>query len=583
MLYNIDTVIEHPVVSMTRVKELYGESLNQFLYITPSRRPAVSELASPYWAESREQIADEHLVTLGRHQQQFLSDLNPQREKVPKNQGSKDLEKDDREELIQSLIRSNGHLVANVAFLKRSVEEIANKYQEAYLRGPENQENSGGTPAEWHKRLRDKRQVQELHFDDKEKKNNDNQYDIDRQAQLAIYLKEGKKQLEELKERSRQELLEQQKQRDEFQQERLDIEKAMRASLEGEKRKLERIRKENLAELGRQGLLKELKEKQQQEIDLQVAKQLQLNENAQAMKQNEAAEIDRLVQVIDERNEDLGEKARLRKETKSEGSGRLHKVDKEVLSGSKTLEDIERPWLTPPSPLPSPPLPPPPSDPGENPEDDPFQTNPKKYHFSGTVQDGDKGYFVGWYIDQKTEKEKWGKIKIINKEQAQPAPPKATANETREEDITASQPQDILDSYPQPLQTPYITNTMNPLPNQPTQSIQPPYYHSTPTITRNHDQKQANQPYFIDTSKPPPHVIQPQQNPYHREPSVNEEKVTMKRSNTAEEELQNVTVQLAKTQNEMMTMLVQNQTQLQENNMVMMTDLLSSHHNLYVS
>ena len=123
---------------------------------------------------------------------------------------------------------------------------------------------------------------------------------------------------------------------------------------------------------------------------------------------------------------------------------------------------------------------------------------------------------------------------------------------------------------------------MNPLPNQPTQSIQPPYYHSTPTITRNHDQKQANQPYFIDTSKPPPHVIQPQQNPYHRKPSVNEEKVTMKRSNTAEEELQNVTVQLAKTQNEMMTTLAQNQIQLQENNTVMMTDLLSSHRNLYV-
>ena len=112
MLYNIDTVIEHPVVSMTRVKELYGESLDQFPYITPSRRSAVSELASPYWAESREQIADEHLVTLGRHQQQFLSDLNPKRERVPKNQGSKDPEKDGREELIQSLIRSNGHLAA---------------------------------------------------------------------------------------------------------------------------------------------------------------------------------------------------------------------------------------------------------------------------------------------------------------------------------------------------------------------------------------------------------------------------------------------------------------------------------------
>ena len=138
MLYNIDTVIEHPVVSMTRVKELYGESLDQFPYITPSRRPAVPESASPYWAESKEQIADEYLVTLGRHQQQFLGNPNPQREKVPKNQGSKDPEQEDREELIQSLIQSNGHLAADVAFLKRSVEEIANQYQEACLRSQEN-------------------------------------------------------------------------------------------------------------------------------------------------------------------------------------------------------------------------------------------------------------------------------------------------------------------------------------------------------------------------------------------------------------------------------------------------------------
>ena len=98
-------------------------------------------------------------------------------------------------------------------------------------------------------------------------------------------------------------------------------------------------------------------------------------------------------------------------------------------------------------------------------------------------------------------------------------------------------------------------------------------------MTRNHNQKQINQPYSIDTSKPPPHVIRPQQNPYYREPSVNDEKITMKRSNTTEEELQNVTIQLAKTQNEMMTTLAQNQIQLQESNTVMMTDLLSSHHN----
>ena len=228
---------------------------------------------------------------------------------------------------------------------------------------------------------------------------------------------------------------------------------------------------------------------------------------------------------------------KLGKETESHISCGLHKVDREARSGSKTSGNIERLWLTPPSPLPSPPLPPPPSDPEENPEDDPFQMDPKKYHFSGTVQDGNKGYFVGWYIDQKTKREELGKKKIINVEQAQPALLKATANETKEEDAIASRSQDTLGYYPQPLQTPYITNAMNPLPIQPTQSIQPAHYHSTPTLTRNQNRKEINQPYFIDTSKPPPHVIQPQQNPYNRELTVNEEKMVMKRSNTAEEEL----------------------------------------------
>ena len=63
-------------------------------------------------------------------------------------------------------------------------------------------------------------------------------------------------------------------------------------------------------------MLRKLKEKQQQEIDLQVAKQLQLNENAQAMKQNQAVEIGRLVKVIDERNGDLGKNVRLGKRDK---------------------------------------------------------------------------------------------------------------------------------------------------------------------------------------------------------------------------------------------------------------------------
>ena len=50
----------------------------------------------------------------------------------------------------------------------------------------------------------------------------------------------------------------------------------------------------------------------------------------------------------------------------------------------------------------------------------------------------------------------------------------------------------------------------------------------------------------------------------------------------AQLDLQNATLQLAKTQSEMLNSQAQNQMQLKENNMVMMTNLLSSHHNLYV-
>ena len=224
MLYNIDIEIEHPVVSITGVKEMYSESIDQFPYITPPIMPSVSESASPYWTERKEEITDEHLVTLGKYQQQFLGSFKPEREVElepakkalvnevreeggPKFQESKSPGKDDRGELIQSLIRSNGHLVDDVAFLKRRVKEMANKYHEAYLQAQENLENPDETPVGRPKRLRDKIQIRELHFTYKDKEG-DNQYDIGRHAQLAIHLEEGEKQLEELKGRSRQELLE---------------------------------------------------------------------------------------------------------------------------------------------------------------------------------------------------------------------------------------------------------------------------------------------------------------------------------------------------------------------------------------
>ena len=104
--------------------------------------------------------------------------------------------------------------------------------------------------------------------------------------------------------------------------------------------------------------------------------------------QNQAAEISRLMVVIDKRNGDSKKNVRLEKGTKHHDRCGLHKVDREALSSSKTSGDIEGLWLSPPSP----PSPPPPLDPEENSKDDPFQTDLKKYHFSGTVQDGNKGY-----------------------------------------------------------------------------------------------------------------------------------------------------------------------------------------------
>ena len=128
--------------------------------------------------------------------------------------------------------------------------------------------------------------------------------------------------------------------------------------------------------------MRELRERQQQEIDLQVAKQLQLDENTRMIKQNQAAEIDRLMAVIDKRNGKLEKNTELEKETKSHSRYGSHNIDREIINGSKTLENIEEPWLAPPSPPPSSSL----SDPAENPEENPgktpFQMDPKKYHFS---------------------------------------------------------------------------------------------------------------------------------------------------------------------------------------------------------
>ena len=142
---------------------MYGESIDQFPYITTPIKPP--KLTSPYWVEREEEVTDEHLVTLGKHQQKFLGNLklkneresgpagevfvNESREEGPRPQEleSPSPKPDDREDLIKSLIRSNGHLADDMAFLKRRVQEMTSKYYEAYSCTQENSEGMNETPA----------------------------------------------------------------------------------------------------------------------------------------------------------------------------------------------------------------------------------------------------------------------------------------------------------------------------------------------------------------------------------------------------------------------------------------------------
>ena len=81
-------------------------------------------------------------------------------------------------------------------------------------------------------------------------------------------------------------------------------------------------------------------------------------------------------------------------------------------------------------------------------ENDSLQIDPKKYHFSGSVQDGDKEYFVGWYINQKIGKGDLGKMKTINIERTQSAPRKPVIDETKNKNTPVNKAQDVLGHYP---------------------------------------------------------------------------------------------------------------------------------------
>ena len=211
---------------------------------------------------------------------------------------------------------------------------------------------------------------------------------------------------------------------------------------------------------------------------------------------------------------------------------------------------------------------------------------------------------MGWYIDQKMEYDQLREVRTLKPTQAERGnPPKErlVKKEIIVEAVKVKSQQDA-NYYPQPLQTPCITNAMK-------SQLQPPYYHSTPA--HNYGQSSDKAPkrddqYFVDMSQPQQtsyNVSQPSAEPDvlsapHNLSSMSTIRAhtnsssmegmnysiaqNSQKCNTAHAELQNAMLQLAKIQSEMLNSLAQNQMQLQENNMVMMTDLLSSHHNLCV-
>ena len=148
------------VFSVADMRDMYGEKVNRFSYIvtTPTLDNVKGKIekVSPYWVDQKDQakeITDENLVTLGKYQQQFLGSFKPKpketcdisSETLPVNKKttapssssipnaeSKQQNPEEEENLIQTLIRSNGHLAADVTFLRRSIHEMAAK-QKSYI------------------------------------------------------------------------------------------------------------------------------------------------------------------------------------------------------------------------------------------------------------------------------------------------------------------------------------------------------------------------------------------------------------------------------------------------------------------
>ena len=239
VFYNIDYKVDHIIFSVADMRDIYGKSVSRFHYIATA--PALHnttgkvEKVSPYWVNQGDQvkqIINEHLVTFGKHQQQFLGSFKPKLKETgdipfetpptnkkaatssssikPNAESQQQGNSEEREDLIWAFIRSNGHLAADVAFLRRHIHKMTAKQKELYLRSQTDPENTGDTPSGQPKRIKDKIQAKELNFENgsSKREQSNKQSTIDRQIQLAMQIKEEEEQLQRIKEASREELAE---------------------------------------------------------------------------------------------------------------------------------------------------------------------------------------------------------------------------------------------------------------------------------------------------------------------------------------------------------------------------------------
>ena len=99
-------------MSVADMREICGENASKVPYIAPllDETPIKDKglVSSPYLVDQKDQseeITDEHLITLGRHQQQFLGSFKPKPKETANLSANTPLSNQDKENITPFLHR----------------------------------------------------------------------------------------------------------------------------------------------------------------------------------------------------------------------------------------------------------------------------------------------------------------------------------------------------------------------------------------------------------------------------------------------------------------------------------------------